>query len=44
MIGNADDKTNFPHGLLLNKRQVRNQCKAYTNNLSTDIKLLKTQL
>ena len=42
MIG--DDETNFPHKLLLTKRQVANLRKAFTNYLSTDIKLSKTQL
>ena len=42
MIG--DDETNFPHKLLLTNRQVANLRKAFTNYLSTDIKLSKTQL
>ena len=42
MIG--DDETNFPHKLLLSDRQVANLRKAFANNLSTDIKLLKTQI
>ena len=42
MIG--DNETNFPHNLLLPNRQVSNLCKASPNYLSTDIKLLKTQL
>ena len=44
MIGNSDDKTNFPHELLLTYRQVANICKPFANNSSTDIKLSKTQL
>ena len=44
MIGNSNDKTNFPHKLLLTYRQVWNLCKAFANNSSTDIKLSKTQL
>ena len=44
MIGNSDDKINFPHELLLTKRQVTNLRKAFENNSSTDIKLSKTQL
>ena len=44
MIGNSDDKINFPHELLLTKRQVANLRKAFENNSSTDIKLSKTQL
>ena len=42
MIG--DDETNFPHKLLLTNRQVANLRKSFPNNLSTDIKLSKTQL
>ena len=38
-----DDKTNFPHKLLLTNRQVTNICKAFANKSSTDIKLSKTQ-
>ena len=44
IIGNSDDKTNFPHELLLTNRQVANLRKAFTNNSSTDINLSKTQL
>ena len=43
-IGNSNDKTNFPHELLLTNRQVANLCKGFGNNSSTDIKLSKTQL
>ena len=42
MIG--DNETNFPHKLSLNNRQVSNLRKAFSNHLSTDIKLSKTQL
>ena len=42
MIG--DNETNFPPKLLLTNRQVSNLRKAFANNLSTDIKLSKTQL
>ena len=42
MIG--DNETNFPHKLLLTNRQVSNLCKAFSNHLSADIKLSKTQL
>ena len=42
MIG--DDKTNFPHKLLSTNRQVASLHKAFSNYLSTDIKLSKTQL
>ena len=44
MIGNSDDDTNFPYKLLLTNRQVANLRKVVSpNNLSTDIKLSKTQ-
>ena len=39
MIGDSDDKINFPHELLLTNRQVANLCKAFANYLSTNIKL-----
>ena len=42
MVG--DGETNFPHKLLLTNRQVANLRIAFANNLSTDIKLSKTQL
>ena len=44
LIGNGDNKTNFPGELLLTNRQVANLCKAFVNNSSTDIKLSKTHL
>ena len=44
MIGDSDDKINFPHELLLTNRQVANPRKAFANYLSTDIKLSKTQI
>ena len=44
MIGNSNDKTNFPCKLLLTNRQVANLHKAFANYSSTDIKLSKTQL
>ena len=44
MVGNSNDKTNFPHELLLTNRQVANIRKAFAENTSTDIKLSKTQL
>ena len=43
MIDDSDDKINFPHELLLTNRQVANLRKAFANNLSSDIKLSKTQ-
>ena len=44
MIGNSDDETNFSNKLLLTNIQVANFRKVFTNYLSTDIKLSKTQL
>ena len=44
MVGNSDDNTNFPRNLLLTDRQIANTRKAFSNNLSTDVKFLKTQL
>ena len=44
MIGNSNDKTNFPHKLLLTNRQVGNLCKAFAKYSSADIKLSKTHL
>ena len=44
MIGDSNDKTNFPHELLLTERQVSSIRKAFANNSSADIKLSKTQL
>ena len=42
MIG--DNESNFPHKLLLINRQVSNLRKAFTNYLSANIRLSKTQL
>ena len=44
MIGNSNEKTNFPHELLLTNRQVSSIRKAFANNSSVDIKFSKTQL
>ena len=44
MIGDANDKTNFPHELLLTNRQVSSIRKAFANNSSVDIKFSKAQL
>ena len=44
MVGDSHDKIHFPHKLLLTNRQVANLRKAFANNLSTDIKLSKTQI
>ena len=40
----SDNEINFPHKLLLTNRQIANLLKPFANNLSTDIKLWKTQL
>ena len=40
----GDNETNFPHKLLLTNRQVSNLRKVFSNHLSADIKLSKTQL
>ena len=44
MIGDSNDKTNFPHELLLTNRQVSSIRKPFLNNSSVDIKFSKTQL
>ena len=44
MIGDSNEKTNFPHELLLTGRQVSSIRKAFANNSSVDIKFSKTQL
>ena len=44
MVGHSNDNTNFPHKLLLTDRQVANIRKAFTNNLSADVKFSKTHL
>ena len=44
MIGGSNDKTNFPHELLLTDRQVSSIHKAFANNSSVDIKFSKAQL
>ena len=43
MVGNSDDKTNFPHKLLLTNRQTLSLRKAFPNH-TVDIKLSKAQL
>ena len=43
MVGNSNDNTNFPHGLLLTNRQVANIRKAFAENtLKTGLPLLKS--
>ena len=44
MIGDSNDKANFPHELLLTDRQISSIRKAFSNNSSADIKFSKTQL
>ena len=44
MIGDSDDKINFPHELLLTNRQVSNLRKAFADKSPTDIKLSKIQM
>ena len=43
MIGDSNDKGNFPHELLLTNRQVSSIRKAFANNSSVDIKFSKAQ-
>ena len=44
MIGDSNDKGDFPHELLLTGRQVSSIRKAFANNSLVDIKFSKTQL
>ena len=44
MIVDPNDKTNFPHELLLTRRQVSSIRKAFANNSSVDIKFSKAHL
>ena len=44
MIGDSNDKSNFPHKLLLTNRQVSSIRKAFANNSFVDIKFSKAQL
>ena len=44
MIGDSNDKSNFPHELLLTDRQVSSILKAFSNNSSVDIEFSKIQL
>ena len=44
MISDSDDKTNFPHKLILTNRHVSNLRRDFANKLSAYIKLLKAQL
>ena len=44
MIGDSNDKTNFPHELLLTDRQASSIRQAFANNSSMNIKFSKNQL
>ena len=44
MIGDSNDKSNFPYELLLTDRQVSSIGKAFANNSSVNIKFSKAQL
>ena len=44
LIGRSNDKTNFPHKLLLTNTQVSKIRKAFANGSSANIRFLKTQL
>ena len=44
MTDNSNDKSNFPHKLLLTNTKVSMLFKAFANNSLADIKLSKTQL
>ena len=44
VVGDANDKNNFPHNVLLTNTQFAKVCKAFANNSSAKIKLPKAQL
>ena len=44
MIGDSNDKANFPHELLLTSIHFSSIRKAFANNSSVNIKFSKTQL
>ena len=44
MIGDSNDKGNFPHELLLTNRQVSSIRKAFADNSSVDIKFSKISI
>ena len=44
VVGDSNDKNNFPHKVLLTNTQVSKIRKAFANGSSANIKLLKTQL
>ena len=43
LIGNSNDEANFPHKSLLTNASASKIRKAFTNGLSANIKLSKTQ-
>ena len=43
-FGNSNDETNFPHKLSLTDEQVLNNCEAFANGSSANIKFSKTHL
>ena len=43
IIDGSHDETNFSHKLSLIDRQISKPCEAFSNNLSVNTKLLKTQ-
>ena len=44
VVGDSNDKNNFPHKLLLTNAQVSKLRTAFVNGSSANIKLSKTQL
>ena len=44
MIGDSNDEASFPYELLLTDKQVSSICKAFSNNLSLDIKFSKNAI
>ena len=44
IVGNSNNKTNFPHELLLTNRQILSLRKTFANHTSVGIKLSKAQL
>ena len=44
VVGDSNDENSFPHKLLLTNTQVLKLRKDFSNNLSANIELLKTQL
>ena len=43
VVGDSNDKNNFPHKLLLTNTQISKIRKAFANGSSANIKLSKTQ-